>query len=147
MTLKWEIIRTGGLPHLSGLPDLNGVPHLHVNRPIDLPWKSQWRTRHRHLEAKLTRFDDFTKRENKDSTIANYSSVWITTLSIPTLLPNLASPTPLLFLNGENNRLCLTYCAIDSAKQNTALKWCGRFTGMFHDERAYKTKQEGTCYI
>ena len=25
--LKWEIIRTGGLPHLSGLPHLPGVPH------------------------------------------------------------------------------------------------------------------------
>ena len=66
---------------------------------------------------------------------------------IPTLLPNRVSPNPLPFFNGENNRLCLTYCAVDSAKQNTALKWCGRFTGMFHDERAYKTKQEGTCYI
>ena len=31
--LKWEIIWTGGLPHLSGLPHLPGVPHLHVNRP------------------------------------------------------------------------------------------------------------------
>ena len=32
--LKWEIIWTGGLPHLSGLPRLPGVPHLHVNRPL-----------------------------------------------------------------------------------------------------------------
>ena len=32
MTLKWEIIYTGGLPHLSGLPHLPGVPHLYVNR-------------------------------------------------------------------------------------------------------------------
>ena len=32
--LKWEIIWTGGLPHLSGLPHLPGVPHLHVNRPL-----------------------------------------------------------------------------------------------------------------
>ena len=31
--LKWEIIWTGGLPHLSGLPHLPEVPHLHVNRP------------------------------------------------------------------------------------------------------------------
>ena len=30
--LKWEIIWTGGLPHLSGLPHLPGVFHLHVNR-------------------------------------------------------------------------------------------------------------------
>ena len=30
--LKWEIIWTDGLPHLSGLPHLPGVPHLHVNR-------------------------------------------------------------------------------------------------------------------
>ena len=34
ITLKWEIIWTGGLPHLSGLPHLPGVPHLHVNRPL-----------------------------------------------------------------------------------------------------------------
>ena len=33
--LKWEIIWTGGLPHLSRLPDLPGVPHFHVNRPKD----------------------------------------------------------------------------------------------------------------
>ena len=32
--LKWEILWTGGLPHLSGLPHLPGVPHLHVNRPL-----------------------------------------------------------------------------------------------------------------
>ena len=32
--LKWEIIWTNGLPHLSGLPHLPGVPHLHVNRPL-----------------------------------------------------------------------------------------------------------------
>ena len=32
--LKWEIIWTNGLPHLSGLPQLPGVPHLHVNRPL-----------------------------------------------------------------------------------------------------------------
>ena len=32
--LKWEIIWTGGLPHLSGLPHLPGVPHLHINRPL-----------------------------------------------------------------------------------------------------------------
>ena len=31
--IKWEIIWTGGLPHLSGLPHLPGVPHLHVNTP------------------------------------------------------------------------------------------------------------------
>ena len=31
--LEREIIRTGGLPHLSGLPHLPGVPHLYVNRP------------------------------------------------------------------------------------------------------------------
>ena len=30
--LKWEIIWTGVLSHLSGLPHLPGVPHLHVNR-------------------------------------------------------------------------------------------------------------------
>ena len=34
MRLKWEIIWTGGLPHLSELPHLPGVPHLHVNRPL-----------------------------------------------------------------------------------------------------------------
>ena len=34
ITLKWEIIWTGGLPHLSGLPHLPGVPHPHVNRPL-----------------------------------------------------------------------------------------------------------------
>ena len=34
--LKWEIIWTGGLPHLSGLPHQTGVPHLHVNRPQEL---------------------------------------------------------------------------------------------------------------
>ena len=34
ITLKWEIIWTGGLPHLSGLPHLPGVPLLHVNRPL-----------------------------------------------------------------------------------------------------------------
>ena len=28
--LKWQIIQTGGLPHLPG------VPHLHVKRPLDL---------------------------------------------------------------------------------------------------------------
>ena len=33
--LKWEIIWTGGLPHLSGLHHLSGVPHLRVNRPFD----------------------------------------------------------------------------------------------------------------
>ena len=32
--LKWAIIWTGGLPHLSGLPHLPGVSHLHVNRPL-----------------------------------------------------------------------------------------------------------------
>ena len=31
--LKWEIIWTGGLPHLSGLPHLPGVSHLYVNMP------------------------------------------------------------------------------------------------------------------
>ena len=30
--LKWEIIWTGGLPHISGLPHVPGVPHLHINR-------------------------------------------------------------------------------------------------------------------
>ena len=34
ITLKWEIIWTGGLPHLSGLPHLPGVPHLHLNRAL-----------------------------------------------------------------------------------------------------------------
>ena len=38
--LKWEIIWTNGLPHLSGLPHLPGVPHLHVNRP-----KEEWRAK------------------------------------------------------------------------------------------------------
>ena len=33
--LKWEIIWTGQLPHLSGSPHLSGVPHLHVNRPLE----------------------------------------------------------------------------------------------------------------
>ena len=32
--LKWAIIWTGRLPHLSGLPHLRGVPHFHVNRPL-----------------------------------------------------------------------------------------------------------------
>ena len=32
--LKWEIIWTGGLSHLSGLPHLPWVPHLYVNRPL-----------------------------------------------------------------------------------------------------------------
>ena len=32
--LNWEIIWTGGLPHLSALPNPPGVPHLHVNRPL-----------------------------------------------------------------------------------------------------------------
>ena len=36
--LKWEIIWTGGLPHLSGLPHLLWVPHLHVNRPLVDLW-------------------------------------------------------------------------------------------------------------
>ena len=30
----YNLIRTGGLPHLSGWPHLPGVPHLHVNRPL-----------------------------------------------------------------------------------------------------------------
>ena len=30
--LKWEIVWTGELPHLSGLPHLPGASHLHVNR-------------------------------------------------------------------------------------------------------------------
>ena len=34
LSRKWEIIWTGGLPHLSGLPYLPGVPLLHVNRPL-----------------------------------------------------------------------------------------------------------------
>ena len=34
IALKWEIIWTGGLPHLSGLLHLRGVLHLHVNRPL-----------------------------------------------------------------------------------------------------------------
>ena len=34
--VKWEIIWTGGLPHLSELPHLPGVPHLHVNRPLEI---------------------------------------------------------------------------------------------------------------
>ena len=33
--LKWKIIWTGGLPHLSRLPHLPGVPHLHVYRLLD----------------------------------------------------------------------------------------------------------------
>ena len=33
--LKWEIIWTGGLPHLSGLPHSLGATHLHVNRPLE----------------------------------------------------------------------------------------------------------------
>ena len=31
--LKWEIIWTGGLPHLPG------VPHLHVNRPLNASYQ------------------------------------------------------------------------------------------------------------
>jgi len=34
--VKWEIIWTGGLPHLSGLPHLPGVPLLHVNWPLEI---------------------------------------------------------------------------------------------------------------
>ena len=34
--VKWEIIWTGGLPHLSGLPHLPGVPLLHINRPLEI---------------------------------------------------------------------------------------------------------------
>ena len=132
----------------SELPHLPEVPHLNVNRPIDLPWKNQWWTRHRHLDGKLTRVDDFTKERIKIQQMQIIcQSGFLYHPRIPTFLPNCVSPTPLPFFNGENNRLCLTYCAIDSAKQNTALKWCGRFTGMFHDKRAYKTKQVGTCYI
>ena len=36
LILKWDILCTGGLPHLTGLPHLSGVPHLHVNRPLML---------------------------------------------------------------------------------------------------------------
>ena len=32
--LKWEIIWTGRLPHLSRLLHLPGVPHFHVDRPL-----------------------------------------------------------------------------------------------------------------
>ena len=32
----WEIIWTGGLPHLNGLPHLPGVPHLHVKQALSL---------------------------------------------------------------------------------------------------------------
>ena len=34
--VKWEIIWTGGLPHLSELPHLPGVPYLYVNRPLEI---------------------------------------------------------------------------------------------------------------
>ena len=34
ITIKKEIIWTGGLPHLGRLPHLPGVPPLHVNRPL-----------------------------------------------------------------------------------------------------------------
>ena len=37
--IKWEIIWTAELPHLSGLPHLPGVPHLHVNRPLDASFR------------------------------------------------------------------------------------------------------------
>ena len=37
--LKWEIIWTGSLPHLSGLPHLPGVLHLHVNRRLEAKLK------------------------------------------------------------------------------------------------------------
>ena len=33
--IKWDIIWTGGLPHLRGLPHLPRVRHLHVNRPFE----------------------------------------------------------------------------------------------------------------
>ena len=44
--LKWYIIWTGGLPHLSGLPHLHGVPHLHVKRPLESGWDrgNMWQT-------------------------------------------------------------------------------------------------------
>ena len=44
--LKWYIIWTGGLPHLSGLPHLHGVPHFHVKRPLESGWDrgNMWQT-------------------------------------------------------------------------------------------------------
>ena len=39
--LKWEIIWTGGLPHLSELPQLP-IPHLHVHRPLDFHLTLTW---------------------------------------------------------------------------------------------------------
>ena len=35
--LKWEIMWTGELPHLSRSPHLPRVPHLHVNRSLNYP--------------------------------------------------------------------------------------------------------------
>ena len=35
----WEIIWTGGLPHLTGLPHLPGAPYLHVNRSIGMHFR------------------------------------------------------------------------------------------------------------
>ena len=36
INLEWEIMSTGGLPHLSALPHLPGVPRPHVNKPLKL---------------------------------------------------------------------------------------------------------------
>ena len=38
--VKWKIIWTGGLLHLSGLPHLPGVHHLQINRSVDFSWGS-----------------------------------------------------------------------------------------------------------
>ena len=56
--LKWEIIWTGGLPHLSRLPHLPGVPYLHVNRPISgfpIITESVWKFLYRKSSIKPPR--------------------------------------------------------------------------------------------
>ena len=116
----------GGLPHLSGLPHLHGAPPFHVNRPIDLPWKNQWWTRHRHLEAKLTRFDDFTKGRIKIQQIQIIcQSGFLSSPRIPTLLPNrfIPYPSPILQWREQqivSNLLCRWQC---QTKHSPEMVW------------------------
>ena len=62
--LKWEIIWTGGLLHLSGLPHLPGVPHLHINRPLvfnisDLKQPQRWRQQQEEKRNNFARESHF----------------------------------------------------------------------------------------
>ena len=61
--LKWEIIWTGRLPHLSGLPHLAGVPHRHVNRPLRVHVTLSWY----FINDTLYFFTILTKGECKES--------------------------------------------------------------------------------